>query len=688
MEFMFMDDSTTAQIAPSGDFASTQTINCDNPLMSATQKAVICAGPNLINGYLGTFPLAVSAGYNPNPGDPVIDYSDGQGGTYNKAFFQPLRRNVEGGPRQGQFEHTTYRAVLGVKGDLGDAWNYNAYYQFGRVNYSQVYVNELSIARLNKALDVVTDNRVGSATYGEPVCRSVITGTDANCVPYDIFAGKGGASQAAVNYLSASGYQRGHTQEQVISASITGDLGKYGFQSPGAMDGVQVNFGVEWRKEELDLKVDQEFETGDLTGQGGPTLPLNGSFKVLEFFGETQIPLVQDGFVKDFSLSAGYRYSHYTTSSGSNYNTDTFKIGADLAPVDGIRFRGMFNRAVRAPNIQELFAAVNVNLDGSEDPCAGITITATDYGCIAQGLAVGQGTPANPAAQYNGKLGGNPLLQPEKADTWTFGVVLQPSMVPHLALTVDYFNIKLTDAIRSFGADAILSDCVAKATASFTPSSCDLVHRDVAGSIWLTPGGYVTDLPGNVGSVQTAGIEINGSYMYPLNFGSLNLTFQGTYLDKYKVDNGLTEPYDCAGYYGGTCSAGGTTDSGAPLPRWRHKARLSLQTDSNIGVSLQWRYVGSVEAETFSPSSTLAGSVDYYGKGQHIGAQSYFDLAASYTYHDNYKLRLGVNNIFDKQPPYVPQGTLCPTGPCNGNTYPGTWDALGRYFYAGVTLDF
>jgi len=458
---------------------------------------------------------------------------------------------------------------------------------------------------------------------------------------------------------------------------------------------VSVNVGGEWRKESLELNTDNAFQTGDLTGQGGATLPLSGNFRVYELFAETQIPLVQDSFFYDLSLTAGYRRSWYKTSADRKYDTDTYKVGLEFAPIRDVRLRGSYNRAVRAPNIQELFATNTVALNGSEDPCAGFQITATDFGCLAQGLVVGQRTAANPAGQYNGFVGGNPDLQPEKATTKTVGVVLQPRFIPRLALTVDYFDIKVKDAIRAFGQDATLAHCVANATATFTPASCDLVRRDPAGSIWLTPGGFVIDLPNNIGEQHTKGIEVNGSYSVPIGgLGNLSASLIGTYLDKYKVNNGLTAPYDCAGLYGPTCSIGGTTDSGAPLPRWRHKLRTTLQMANGLGISVQWRYIGKVKAETLEANESLNGEFNF-DPGLRIKAQNYFDLAATFSIADKYNLRLGVNNLLDRQPPLVTSGNgnrsgsnLCPTGPCNGNTYPATYDALGRYIYAGVTLDF
>ncbi len=678
MEFMFMDDRSIAQIAPSGNFGNTLTINCDNPLLSAQQRGIVCDADNLITGFLGTFPLVASRNTaNPAAG-PVAFIDPVTGATYNKAFFQPLRRNVEGGPRRADLQHTQYRAVLGAKGDLGKGFSYDAYYQYGRTVYAQTYSNELSIARLTRALDVV------AGPGGAPICRSARTGEDPNCVPYDILSG-GTVSQSALSYLAAEGLQRGVVSQQIASASITGLLGEHGLTMPWTDKGVAMNVGVEYRKDSLELQTDNAFQTGDLSGQGAPTLPISGSYNVKEIFGEVQVPVVSDGFIHDLSFDAGYRHSNYKTSSGGSFSTNTYKFGVEFAPVADLRFRGTYNRAVRAPNIQELFATQYIGLGGSSDPCAELNraITAADVGCLAQGLRVGQTVASNPAGQYNARLGGNVNLQPERATTKTLGVIFQPSFIKRLALTVDYFDVKVKQAIQGFGADAIVNTCFS----TQNPTACGLINRNpVTGSLWLTSDGFTVDLPRNIGGVATKGIDVNGSYSLPLGDGKLGLNVVGTYLDKYEVDNGLQAPYDCAGLYGVTC--------GVPAPKWRHQTRLSYNTDSGVGLSVAWRYFNSVKVDLTSSNPALNGNGSEKNPGIKIPSQSYFDVAGSIQIADKYTLRLGVNNVLDRQPPLVTSGSAatggnaCPTGPCNGNTYPAVYDALGRYVFAGVTLDF
>ncbi|HEY0628756.1 MAG TPA: TonB-dependent receptor [Sphingomicrobium sp.] len=688
LEFMFMDDQQVAQIAPSGSFGDSFLMNCDNPFMSAQARGIVCDNENLINGFLGSYPLTVAG----NPGPAPLTFTDGNGTTYQQGFFQLFRRNVEGGPRQADFRHTSYRGVVGSRGDLSSAFSYDAYYQYGRTNYTQVFRNEFSRERLKRASNVVLDPRAGSPTFGQPVCRSVLDGSDPLCVPYNFF---GGPSAEAVNYLNTTGIIQGVTSENIAHVDFTGELGELGFISPWANNGIGINVGYEYRKESLSLTPDRAFETGDLTGQGGATPPVNGSFDVNEVFGEARIPIVENGFIDELSVELGYRKSWYKTSADRKYDTDTYKISGQFAPIADVRLRASYNRAVRAPNIQELFAPPLVGLDGTVDPCTDIVLTATDYGCVYQfqraGIAnpIGRSTAFNPAEQYNALLGGNPDLVPEKATTKTAGVVFQPRFLPRFALSVDYWSIKVDDAIQGFGSDAIIQDCVDFSTATSIRPSCDLIHRDAGGSLWLVPGGvagagFIDNLPSNSASIVTKGWDINSAYSHRIGrLGTLSASFVGTVLSKYLVDNGLSAPYDCAGLYGGTCS-GDTVASSNAMPKWRHKLRTTLDMPFGLGLSVNWRRVGKVkhENEEFGgPTNAL---------NSRVKAQDYFDLAATYTFgRDRYNIRAGVNNIFDRNPPIILSSAgACPSSACTGNTYPGTWDYMGRFLYAGVTIHF
>ncbi|RJX68060.1 TonB-dependent receptor [Tsuneonella suprasediminis] len=697
MEFMFMDDRTVAQIAPSGNFGNTLSLNCDNPLLSPAQKSVVCANENLlVSPYpgdaffvVGNAAVENQARIDRDIGEPPLGTTpfnfidQATGATYQRGFAQILRRNVEGGARRDDLQHTSYRAVLGTRGDLGSAWSYDIYYQYGRTNFAETYTNDFSVTRLNRALDVVL-----GPDGVTPVCRSTLDGTDPNCVPWDIFnPGVTAPSAASIAYLSTPGFQRGINTEQVASGYFSGALGEYGIKSPWANEGIGLVIGAEYRKEKLEFYSDTAFQTGDLSGQGAATLPVEGSFDVKEVFTEVRIPLVQDSWIYDLQITAGYRYSDYNTGN----QTDTYKIEGEFAPIRDIRFRGGYNRAVRAPTIQDLFAPQRVVLDGTTDPCAGFAITAADTGCLAQGLTVGQVVAANPAGQYNGLIGGNTSLEPEKADTYTVGVVLQPSFLPGFSASIDYFDISVKEAISGIGADTIVNVC----TETADPFFCGLINRDPSGSLWRTSQGYVSNLSQNIGGISTSGIDVAANYTADVLGGRFSASFVGTYLNGskgYVVDTGVDIPnadqtYSCVGLYGNVC--------GTPTPKWRHQARFGFDLPSGVGMSVRWRHFDGVTLDALSSNTNLSntssngpapGGVARPGVAA-FPSVDYFDLALTWDVGDHYKFRFGANNVFDKAPP-VTGSQACPAGTCNGNVYAQTYDAIGRYLYAGVTLDF
>jgi len=664
LEVMFMDDRTVSQIAASGHFGNTLTINCDNPLLSAQQLAILCDPGNLlINGNVN------EPDVDPSGATAPFAFTDPfTGATYNRGFSQLLRRNVEGGGRQDDLQHTSFRIVAGMRGDLSQVWSYDVYYQHGRTNFAQTYLNDFSVTRLFRALDVVDDPRTPGVV--DPVCRSVLDGSDPNCVPWDIWA-TDQVDPDSLSYLQVPLMSRGIVQQTVANASLTGNLGEWGIQFPWAENGVGIALGVEYRKDSLEFVTDVSFQTGDGAGQGAPTLPVSGDYDVREAFAEIRIPIVENSGIHLLAIEGGFRYSDYDLGNRS-ISTETYKIGLDFAPVRDIRFRAAYNRAVRAPNIQELFAPRRVALNGAGDPCEGAVPTASLAACQAMGVSAGQyGTIApNPAAQYNGLIGGNPNLDPEVADTITLGIVLQPRFLPGFALTVDWFDIEIDSAIQQIGQDTILATCAA----TLDPGFCGLVNRDSFGSIWRTSNGFVVDTNQNIGSFSTRGVDIQATYSTGIgSLGNLSFNLVGTWLDELITDNGVAAPYDCVGLYGNIC--------GVPTPEWRHTARINWAHPSGIGASMRWRYFGPVRQDT----TELGGTV--HPSHERLGAQNYFDLTLTARIGDNYAFRLGVNNILDREPPIV-GSQACPAGPCNGNAWSQVYDALGRYIFAGVTLDF
>jgi len=640
-ELMFMDDRSVAQVGPSGMFSRAYSINCNNPLLSAQQVQQMCT----------------SVGLGPN----------------DNAVVNIGRRNVEGGNRQNDVRHTAYRAVVGIRGDLWEGWSYDAYAQYGTTIYAQEYLNEFSLSRTQRALRAVRN-----PANGQVVCESALNGVDPLCVPYNVWS-INGVTNEALNYLEVPGYAKGSTTEQVVSASLAGDLTAYGVVSPWAVHGAGVAVGAEYRREALELDPDLAFQTGDLAGQGGAKLPVSGAFDVYEMFGELRVPLVEDRtFVKALSVEAGYRFSDYSTAG----RTDAYKLGGDWSPIDALRFRASYQRAVRAPNIVELYASRRNSLFGGTDPCAGSAPTATLAQCQNSGVTAAQyrTIPTSGASQYNQVVGGNPDLEPESSDTWTYGVVFTPSFLPDLSISLDFFDITVEDLIGTVSPNLTLSQCVTTGN----PYFCDLITRSAgSGALFGDPAAAVIATNLNTGSLKTRGVDLQVNYRLDLadlglDKGSITANLVGSYVDRYVIEPlpGLGE-YDCAGYFGNTC--------GGPTPEWRHKLRLTWRTPWSVDVSAAWRFIGAVSLDTTSSAPLLAGAAP--ATDARIRSYDFFDLAASAQLPHDLTLRVGVNNVLDEDPPLIGTGGLG-GGFGNGNTYPQTYDSLGRYVFVGLSAKF
>ena len=639
-EFMFMDTSTVAQIAPSGAFGTVAAISRDNPLLQQN-------GASWFNTLFPT-------GYTADTRTVTIQ-----------------RRNVEGGGRQDDLGLTSFRGVVGVKGSFADKnWNYDVSAQYGTVLFSETYYNDFSLVRIDRALDVVAD-----PVSGAPVCRSALDGSDPACVPWNIWDPNGVAPESLA-YLQTPGFQRGETTQRVVTASLSSDLGAYGLQLPTAQHGMGVAFGAEYREEGLDFNTDSAFTSGDLAGQGGPTIGVSGGYNVMDLFAELRLPVLQDMFLaQDLTVNASYRFSDYST----DITTDTYGFGADWQIVDDFRLRGSYQHSVRAANIIELFSAQALGLfDMSRDPCS-TNPTATLEQCRRTGLDDAlYGTDLDSSAdQYNAIFGGNANLDPESADTWTVGFVFTPTFIDGLSMTVDYWNITVEDTISTVPPATALDQCLATGAAEY----CSLITRDSQGTLWLLPEGNIVATNVNIGETKTSGWDVGVNYSLGLNdMGTLSFAFMGTLLDEFVVTPlpGV-EQYDCAGYYG-------QSNCGTPLPEVRTRLRATWATPWGVDLSLNWRYFDSVTIDAASPDPDLADpTVVFPGVDKTLASQNYFDLAAVYTFAEKYTVNVGINNVTDEEPPLSGQ---VGAGFGNGNTYPQVYDALGRYVFMGISAKF
>jgi len=649
-QLMYADNRTVAQIAPSGAFFVTNDLYCGNPLLSEEQFEAFC----------GTYGLTKDNYVS----DLVVKNTDPETGevTENDGALYIGRRNVEGGPRQDDMRHTTFRGVFGLRGDINDNWNYDAYYQYSEVSLEQTYLNDMSSTNIRRALDVREDKD------GNPVCQSVLDGSDPNCVPWNIFK-EGGVTQEAIDYLVLPLYARGTTDQEIISGYITGDLTDYGWKLPTAENGIAVVLGLESRRENLTYSPDMGYQNGEGAGQGGPVLPVDGSLNVKEIFGEMNIPLV-NGMpgIEYLGMELAYRYSDYSTDE----QTNTYKIAADWQPIDDLKVRASFQSAVRHANIRELYRAQSIQLfDMDYDPCGSHTDsdgnlvkpTATLEQCMNSGItAATYGKEIdNSAGQYNYIGGGNPDLTPEESETVSFGFVYSPSFIEGLTVSADYFNITVEEAIDNINPETILNKCIETGDDLF----CGAINRGSNGNLWIGDAA-ITAVDVNIGFFETEGIDINTNYGFDVgSYGAIDMNFIATYLTKWDQQEFKgEETQECAGYWNSSC--------GTPTPDFVSTLRATWSTPWNLDVTGSWRHIGSV--------------TDLGNNEADFDAVDYFDLSAAWAATDSVTIRSGINNVFDKEPPLTSDAGSSIFG--NGNTFPGIYDALGRYAFLGLSVDF
>jgi outer membrane receptor protein involved in Fe transport len=593
-------------------------------------------------------------------------------------------RTVPLGPRQNNDDRNAYRIMVGMRGDLGSDWSYDGSYMYARTRNSQRQNGNISISNFLAATatafqsgTTISATPIAGAPNGGTLVCADATARASGCVPANIF-GIGNISPAAINYLAigATNLQEYKT-EHAIFALTNPRLFDFGTGPVG------LAVGGEWRSESGAVTPDQFLASGNVAGFN-PGRPTAGAYEVKEAFAEINIPLANDTFIHRLELNGAGRVSDYSNAPGTVY---TYALNGIFAPVRDITFRGQYSRAIRGPSVNELFLGNTVSFSGNIEGCNGATAApggSLNAFCIAQGIPAA--VLADPTSRTNLGLativnpptfiGGNPNLREESADTWTVGAILAPTFLPGFTATVDYFNIEISNYISRVGTQNIGNACFQLQLADY----CRLITRNSLGQIER-----IDDRNANTGGLTQDGIDVGVNYTYrPGNLfgiegGSIGFSFNGTRLLNYRFTpvQGLPILRECEGRYGNLCSPAspaGTT--GVPLPKWRHNARLTLGTES-VRTSLQWRYLGSVRDDNDAINYAV----------ERLPSVSYFDLTVSGNVTDEFSLNIGVSNLFDEQPPLLPSAQSGGSGE-QTNTFPSTYDVLGRQFFVSTRLRF
>jgi iron complex outermembrane receptor protein len=621
---IFANNVVDSQLAPT-PAGVTLTVNLDNPALPADLVTLMTNDPSSNNG-------------------------DGT------ATVRTSRRYEEIGNRNSLRDTNSFQVVFGARGDLNDNWSYDAFANYSRSAVSQIQSGNLSVSALEQG--VLCD--AGPTAQALASCAGV---------PYvNVFGGGGGISAAGAEFISRTGAQIDTVEMFQTQATVNGTLPF--LQSPAANEPLALVLGVEYREASSDSRPDSVLGP-DVAGFNS-SLPVGGTVDVYEFFTEVELPLIEDKpMIQSLALNAAFRSSEYNTVG----QTETFAVGLGWELNDQIRARGNFNRAVRAPNVGDLFQPLVNGFPGAADPCSGganggfsgATIIQT---CVDAGVPLANvGTAFQGNAQMEALFGGNPNLEAETADTYTVGVVLTPNAIEGLTVTLDYYNISIENAISTVPLQTLLNECHLSGIAA----SCAALAGGRGPSGEMGASGFTPSLVSiNVASLESEGVDLRVDYGFDAGIvglpGDFAITYYGGYTMAADYTPSAASPViECAGLYG--------LDCGEPTPEYKHSMQTSWYTGP-FTTSLRWRYIGAVEAD-----ATTAGYVSTLS--DHIDATSYFDVTFQYDINEIFSLTTGITNISDTDVP-----ALGSTATEQANTWPATYDTLGRRLFVGGTMRF
>jgi len=579
------------------------------------------------------------------------------------------RDNFDLGTRGERITRNTLRGVIGAKGDLSSHLRYDVSYTYSRNKITNHFIGDQYTDRFFAAIDAVPDGSGGvtcrinidpTAILDQPYSSRTLpdaplTFTPGQCVPLNLF-GEGSPSQAAKNFISVDTTDHSKLTQQVLTGSLSGDTGAF-FKLPGGPIGFAL--GAEWRRE-------SSKDVPDPVAQQGLTFsnltPISkGHFSVKEVFAEVDAPLLKDlPFAHLLDIGAAVRYSDYTTIG----HTTTWRFNAQYAPVRDITFRGTYAQAVRAPNIGELFSPNGQDFEFINDPCSPARVDLGKPSRPANCQALLTSLGADPAtfidlnsSSIPGTLGGNPSLKAETARTWTAGAVIQPRFLRGLTVSVDWYDIRLKNAISFVTAQQLADLCVDQPT--LENQFCGQVERNNGGT---QPGRIVgfTRVPQNVASYATSGLDLDMNYVLRPSWDYGNFTFHlvGNYLNKLKL---IGIPGADPTNYRGTQEL--------PAPKYQANFDVSwAYRKLTLAYNLNWfshtlRYPhDEVNAD---PNLTAP-------QYKYIKAHSQHDIYASYDVTKQMQLYFGINNLTNAKPDFA------------SITYPN--EPLGRFFFVGAKV--
>ncbi|GAA0324136.1 TonB-dependent receptor [Sphingomonas oligophenolica] len=661
----------------------------DNPYLSAQAKSVLTtqALASATAGFQPNTGAAFAPTFNPD-GSVKLTAAQVQQNTINAinagSFRFILRKNLTDlGSRTEAAKRETYRIVGGVKGTFNDDWHYEVSANYGEFHEKTKVLGNVNVQRELLALDAKKNSS------GQIVCGSQIDPTRAYddfggnpatlaadiaaCKPLNPF-GEGSISQDAKNYILQDTVATGKITQLDLTAFINGDSSSF-VNLPGGPIGFAI--GGEYRRETAFFREDPLVEKG-YTFYNAIQKFAPPSFEVTEGFAELRLPVLKDlPFAHELTLSGAGRVSSYKGSAGTVW---TYNAGVDYAPIQDIRFRANYSRAVRAPNLSDLYSPLGQNFaPGFSDPCSNVNIssgtTFREHNCASAGINT---TGPNPydfryAQSLEIMSGGNPKLNVEKSDSYTYGVVLQPRFVPCLSLSVDYYNIKVNNVITAPSAQQIVNSCYDSPTTA-NQFCAQFKRDDAAGTVTGTPfriiEGSLQQVTLNYARLQVRGIDVDLNYTH--RFGDVRLTSHLVYTHSLTNETFLDPSQP-----GFADNLNGEIGNPKDAFNWNISGDFGP-----VFLNYQLRYLSSMAVGAIENHEAFQGrpaqniddfSIPYYPSVLYMDARFGFNISKGSNFY------LGVDNLTNRLPPL---GSTA----IGGGT--AIYEPVGRRFYAGVTASF
>lgn len=652
-----------------GTYASSQTVTRLEPFPMASDTVYQASGGQMPLEYEQYIESVTNPGEynrtlvrNAYVPDAIFNAAtDTNGDGLKDIFF--TRRLSDLAARGNTADRDTFRVVAGIDGELAEGWYLDGYYGYGQTKESQVGSGQFNSLNFRSALEAVKDKD------GNIVCRSADAVAE-GCAPVSVF-GEDSISAEGAAYVNAPNMLTTFTSQTIAGLNVSGEL----FELPAGFVGLAG--GVEYREEYSR----SEFDALQASGlNGGNAIPrTEGEFDVIEYFAEVNVPLVSDVFLaKQLNLRGAIRLSDYSTVG----NTESWNVGLDWAPIDEVRFRAVRAQSTRAPNINELYSPPSQTYPtGLTDPCLGVTASTSGSQADACRADAGVMSNINTNGEFtlnqsdlqgiSGYNRGNPDLEAEKGMSWTFGVTVSPegmAVIEDFDFNVDYYDIVIDDAIVSTPRQFILDDCYggAGSTCGFITRRASQTGPNSAGSLE-----YIDSAVTNSGGFANEGLDFVITYAKDFEdyglAGDVTARLAYTYLiDAYTIP------------LPGSAKDQDKGEIGAA----ENKFYLSLgYAYEDLTVAWNVTFIG----ESYLNDQFLSG-YDLAPESVGVDSVTYHDLNVAYQPWDMAEFYVGVNNLFDQDP--APIITGLPGSNTGTETNSGTYDPIGRRFYAGVRLTF